>query len=81
MDDAGRHRRPPQSDVDRDRRLPDAGHEGHEVGEHPPLDVQLEAQRLPDREVIRDVLSERGHAAALGHGWMSAANARRSTLA
>jgi hypothetical protein len=79
--DPGRHRRPLQRDVDRDRRLPDALHEGREVGEQAPLGAQLEAQSAADCEVVLDVLCERGHAAALGHGWTSAANARRSTLA
>jgi hypothetical protein len=72
---------PPQRGVDRDRRLSDAVHERREVGQHPALAAQLEPQRVADREVVVDVLCERGHAVAPGHGWTSAASARRSTLA
>jgi hypothetical protein len=45
------------------------------------LGGELEAQAAADRQVVLEVLRQHGHATAPGHGWTSAASARRSTLA
>ena len=79
--DPGRHRRPPQRQLDGQRRLAGAVHERDEVVEHPLLVGELEPQATADGQVVLDVLLERGHAAAPGHGWTMVASARRSTLA
>lgn len=79
--DPGREHHPAKRRFDRDRRLAGVIEERHEAPQRPMLGDELETETATDRQVVVEVLLQRGHAAAPGHGWTSAASAPRSTLA
>ncbi|HKH94492.1 MAG TPA: hypothetical protein VKA54_21985, partial [Gemmatimonadaceae bacterium] len=79
MPDPSRKRDPVKRQCDGDRRRAGVFHEDHEPPQRAMLGDELEPEAAADRQVVLEVLRERGHATAPGHGWTSAASARRST--